>query len=192
MNKNKLSRVCILLFGLIFIVIQCSYASSCKVPVPKRKYLAALTINSFTLCDNSGCETQTEDGIISKDSQHNYYLRALSARNGTYNYYLLDRETFHEYQVPLTPGCGQFTFSLPISLKSGFADTDTVEMKCVGSVNKKGAVLGDCEGTFFSFELNGDFTIKGPFTLVATKQTVVNPCHTAAGILIYGSQCAGI
>lgn len=164
-------------------------SNRCKIPKPKRKYLASLAVNSFTVCDDLGCETQ-EGGIISNNLQNNYFLSAIRATNGTYTYYLLDRKTFREYQVPLIPDCGQISFILPISLQPGVADTDTVEMECTGLVDKRGVVLGDCEGSFFSFDVNGDFIIKGPFTLAPTKQTIINPCKTAAGILIYGTQCA--
>ena len=206
MNKDKETEkaMIILLLSCLFtcLPVQASIsnemqktnqpAAQCKSSRPSNKYHANLTVESITACDDSGCQTESAGSLSSLDTQRPYYLRVIKRAADAYTYYILDRKTFKEYQVKITPAdCGQVNLSLPIPLNPGVADTDTVEMKCLGTVNKKnGAITGNCQGSFFSFQFNSNLTFSGSFDLVPTKQVVINPCNTPQGILIYGSQCS--
>ena len=207
MNYKKLIAVLCSLFLFLFLCLQARAndlrtdkqiektkqpAAQCNPIKLSNKYHANLSVEAITVCDESGCETESSGNLSSLNSEHLYYLRITRRSSSEYTYYLLDRKTFYEYQVKITPAdCGQVRLSLPIALNPGFADTDTVEMECLGSVDKKnGAISGNCQGSFFAFDY-GELTFAGPFSLIPTKQTIVNPCHTAAGALIYGSQCLG-
>ncbi len=206
MNKDKEFKkgLVVLLFSCLFIClpVQASTnnemqkvkqpATQCKPTKPSNKYHANLTVESITACDESGCQTESSGNLSSLNTEHPYYLRLTRRSSTEYTYYLLDRKTFKEFQVKITPAdCGQVRLSLPISLNPGVSDTDTVEMECLGTVNKKnGAISGNCQGSFFSFQFNNDLTFAGPFDLIPTKQIVINPCNTPQGILIYGTQCS--
>lgn len=207
MNKNKETKK-LLIYALLYCLlfggsVQAATTdemqktnkptTQCKPTKPSNKYHANLSVESITACDESGCQTESAGSLSSINTQQPYYLRLVKRGANEYTYYLLDRKTFKEYQVKITPAaCGQVNLSLPISLNPGVADTDTVEMKCLGTVNKKnGAISGNCEGSFFSFQFNSELTFSGPFDLAPTKQVVINPCNTPEGILIYGTQCSG-
>lgn len=195
MNKNKEALKKLLLLLLVCsICVPTAYAKSCKPIRPYKKYLANLSIESTTTCDDSGCQTITpDDGVVSNDFQTSYFLKITGARKGTYTYYLLDRKIFRDYQTTLVSECGQFTLTLPVHINPDFVGTtsDTLKMNCSGLADKKtGIVIGTCEGSFFAPNFNAQITNKASFKLTPTRQTIVNPCKTGAGILLYGSQCA--
>lgn len=165
----------------------------CRPIKPKNKYLASLSLDSITVCDNSGCETLEQEGLISTESQKSYFLRAVSRQKSkeavSTRFNILDRSTFDEVQTNLISDCSQFSFSLPVPLNPGFADVDILEMECTGDAHKKRKTSsGRCSGTFFAFGL-GETTFEGEYILTPTKKTIVNPCSTPEGILIFGSQC---
>lgn len=195
MNKNKeINKTLLAALLTLCFFTQNAYAKSCKSVRPYKKYLANLSIESTTTCDDSGCQTITpDDGVVSNDLQTNYFLKITGARKGTYTYYLLDRKIFRDYQITLVSECEQFTFTLPVHVNSNFVGTasDTVKMNCTGLADKKsGVVAGSCEGSFFAPNFNAEITNKGSFSLTPTRQTIVNPCNTIQGALLYGSQCA--
>lgn len=168
MNKYKLI-IAILLSLMQILIANATFAKSCKKTKPQKQYQASLVITSITNCGESSCDTETGEA-----DPKPYYLRFANRRlaGNQYVYSLIDQSSLfgNEYEVVALVECGQFSVGLPIPLKAGIGDTDTLNMKCVGNVGKQGVVNGACTGNFFNFSLNADSTWQGRFELRPIKK----------------------